>query len=42
MEACLEQSRSACRNILVSGIASLNLNISDEKVEQLLELYKAD
>ncbi|MDO9049477.1 MAG: 16S rRNA (guanine(527)-N(7))-methyltransferase RsmG [Methylobacter sp.] len=30
----------ACREILVSGIASLNLNISDEKIDQLLGFIK--
>ena len=40
MEACPEQSRRACLNILVSGRDSLNLNISDEKIEQLLSFIK--
>jgi len=40
MEACPEQSRRACREILVSGIASLNLNVTDYQVEQLLSFIK--
>jgi len=40
MEVCPEQSGNACRNILASGIASLNLNITDEKIEQLLSFIK--
>jgi len=30
----------ACRKILVSGIASLNLNVTDHQVEQLLDFIK--
>ncbi|PPK78132.1 16S rRNA (guanine527-N7)-methyltransferase [Methylobacter tundripaludum] len=30
----------ACREILVSGIASLNLNVTDEQVDQLLSFIK--
>ncbi|MDI1277369.1 16S rRNA (guanine(527)-N(7))-methyltransferase RsmG [Methylobacter sp.] len=30
----------ACREILVSGIASLNLNVTDEKIDQLLGFIK--
>ncbi|EGW23295.1 16S rRNA (guanine(527)-N(7))-methyltransferase RsmG [Methylobacter tundripaludum] len=30
----------ACREILVSGIASLNLNVTDEKIDQLLSFIK--
>jgi len=30
----------ACRKILVSGIASLNLNVTDENIEQLLNFIK--
>ncbi|MDO9422803.1 MAG: 16S rRNA (guanine(527)-N(7))-methyltransferase RsmG [Methylobacter sp.] len=30
----------ACRKILVSGIASLNLNVTDEQVDQLLSFIK--
>lgn len=40
MEACTEQSRSDCRKILVSGIASLNLNVADHQVDQLLDFIK--
>ncbi len=40
MEACPEQSRRACRNILVSGIASLNLNVTDHQLDQLLDFIK--
>lgn len=40
MEACTEQSRSDCRKILVSGVASLNLNVTDHQVEQLLDFIK--
>jgi 16S rRNA (guanine527-N7)-methyltransferase len=37
---CTEQSRSDCRKILVSGIASLNLNVTDHQVDQLLDFIK--
>lgn len=40
MEACPEQSRRGCRKILVSGIASLNLNVTDHQVDQLLDFIK--
>ncbi|MGZ8174852.1 MULTISPECIES: 16S rRNA (guanine(527)-N(7))-methyltransferase RsmG [Methylobacter] len=30
----------ACREILVSGVASLNLNVTDEKIDQLLSFIK--
>ncbi len=40
MEACTEQSRSDCRKILISGIASLNLNVTENKLEQLLGFIK--
>ncbi|MFU8788532.1 MAG: 16S rRNA (guanine(527)-N(7))-methyltransferase RsmG [Methylobacter sp.] len=40
MEACLEQSRKACRNILESGITALNLTVTDAQVEQLLAFIK--
>ncbi len=30
----------ACRKILVNGIASLNLNVTDHQVEQLLDFIK--
>jgi 16S rRNA (guanine527-N7)-methyltransferase len=30
----------ACRNILVSGIAALNLNVTENQVEQLLDFIK--
>ncbi|MCK9637009.1 MAG: 16S rRNA (guanine(527)-N(7))-methyltransferase RsmG [Methylobacter tundripaludum] len=37
---CTEQSRSDCRKILVSGIAELNLNVTDQQVDQLLDFIK--
>ncbi|MCF7967038.1 MAG: 16S rRNA (guanine(527)-N(7))-methyltransferase RsmG [Methylobacter tundripaludum] len=40
MKACPEQSRSDCRKILVSGIAELNLNVTDHQVDQLLDFIK--
>jgi 16S rRNA (guanine527-N7)-methyltransferase len=30
----------ACRNILVAGITSLNLNLSDQQIDQLLDFIK--
>ena len=30
----------ACRKILVSGLESLNLSLSDDKIEQLLDFIK--